>query len=432
MKKIYLALLVCAFPFFISAQNAYIPNRGSANVSVINTSTNTVIATIPVGGSPVGVAVSPDGSRVIVTNQDSNTISVISTTTNAVIATIPVGNSPGSAAFSPSGTIAYIGNISSSTVSVVDLTSNTVTATITGVDGSRKGIAVHPDGSRIYVSGSGGSDAISVVNTATNSVIATIPVGTRPEPIVISQDGSKVYTANQDDETVSVILTATNTVEATIPLGAGTIDPERGIDINAAGTRVFVTNENSDNTTIIDATTNTVIGTFPTGNFPQGVTIHPDGDRLYIANSDDNAVAVFDLATNTVTATIPVGNGPIAFGRFIVAGSPPPSPAIPAMSDWGLIILALLMLCLATAVLLRRQSALAVAGRGTTSISQGGGSTFDKSRYFKILAAVSVGVLALLVAATGLWNYELTTADVPGSLIATPVLAYLIYLLSRR
>jgi DNA-binding beta-propeller fold protein YncE len=45
---------------------------------VINTATNTITATIPVGSSPDGVAVSPDGTHLYVTNFDDNTVSVIS------------------------------------------------------------------------------------------------------------------------------------------------------------------------------------------------------------------------------------------------------------------------------------------------------------------------------------------------------------------
>ena len=60
-----------------SAQNAYITNSGSNTVSVIDTATNTVVSTIPVGISPGGVAVTPDGSKVYVTNFLSNTVSVI-------------------------------------------------------------------------------------------------------------------------------------------------------------------------------------------------------------------------------------------------------------------------------------------------------------------------------------------------------------------
>ena len=49
------------------AQNAYISNALDNTVSVVSTATNTVTATIPVGVSPTGVAVSPDGSKVYVT-----------------------------------------------------------------------------------------------------------------------------------------------------------------------------------------------------------------------------------------------------------------------------------------------------------------------------------------------------------------------------
>ncbi len=49
------------------------------HVSVINPATNTVVATIPVGGGPNGVAINPTNGLVYVTNDDSNTVSVVST-----------------------------------------------------------------------------------------------------------------------------------------------------------------------------------------------------------------------------------------------------------------------------------------------------------------------------------------------------------------
>src|SRR5438034_3008447 len=45
------------------AQNAYIGNYGSNDVSVIATPSNTVTATIPVGIAPIGASVSPDRSE---------------------------------------------------------------------------------------------------------------------------------------------------------------------------------------------------------------------------------------------------------------------------------------------------------------------------------------------------------------------------------
>src|ERR1019366_2879897 len=74
---------------------AYVANAGSSTtVSVIDTATNAVVATVPVGTTPHGVAVNPAGTFAYVTNQTSNTVSVIDTATNTVVATVPVGTAP--------------------------------------------------------------------------------------------------------------------------------------------------------------------------------------------------------------------------------------------------------------------------------------------------------------------------------------------------
>ncbi len=109
---------------------AYVTDISSNTVSVIDTATNTVVATIPVGVNPFGVAITPDGTRAYVTDVSSNTVSVIDTATNTVVATIPVGVIPRGVAITPDGTRAYATNEGSNTVSVIDTATNTVVATI--------------------------------------------------------------------------------------------------------------------------------------------------------------------------------------------------------------------------------------------------------------------------------------------------------------
>jgi YVTN family beta-propeller protein len=58
---------------------AYVTNEGSATVAVIDTATNTVVATINVGNSPVTVVVTPDGRHAYVINAGSGTVSVTDT-----------------------------------------------------------------------------------------------------------------------------------------------------------------------------------------------------------------------------------------------------------------------------------------------------------------------------------------------------------------
>jgi YVTN family beta-propeller protein len=90
---------------------AYVTNRTSAGtVSVIDTATNTVVATVGVGSFPLSVAVTPNGQRAYVTNQSSNNVSVIDTATNAVVATVPVGLAPKGVAITPDGKLAYVAN----------------------------------------------------------------------------------------------------------------------------------------------------------------------------------------------------------------------------------------------------------------------------------------------------------------------------------
>jgi YVTN family beta-propeller protein len=54
------------------------------------TPSNTIVKTILVGTSPAGVAVTPDGKYVYVSNQVSSSVAVINTASNTVVATVPV------------------------------------------------------------------------------------------------------------------------------------------------------------------------------------------------------------------------------------------------------------------------------------------------------------------------------------------------------
>ena len=222
------ALACLVAPASVLAENAYITNLVSPNVSVIDTATNTVIATIPVGIGQSGVAVTPDGSKVYVALANVPFVSVIDTATNTVIATIPVGG------LSPFG------------------------------------VAVTPDGSKVYVTDSSRSGHVSVIATATNTVIASIPVGEGPRGVAVTPDGSKVYVANvlvqlpNPHPVVSVIATATNTVIATIPLGG----ESNGVAVTPDGRKVYVANSGSNNVFVIDTASNLVLAVVSVGIQP--------------------------------------------------------------------------------------------------------------------------------------------------------------------
>jgi YVTN family beta-propeller protein len=305
------------------AQNAYITNSISDTVSVIDTETNKVTATIPVGNGPLGAAVIPNGRKVYVTNTGSDTVSVIDTAKNKLTATIPVGNEPFGVAMTPDGKKVYVTNFRSNNVSVIDTAKNKVTDTIPVGVGPR-GVAVTPDGRKVYLADfaiGGFFGTFSVIDTATNKVTATIPFPSEDfvetEAVAVSPDGSKVYvTINEQHGSgvVSVINTSTNTLAFFSDLDHMFGD---GLAVSADGSKVYVTSSLAINMGFVSVFGSAKSATIPVGSEPLGVAVTPDGRKVYVANGGSNTVSVIDTTTNKVTATIPVGSGPAAFGLFI-------------------------------------------------------------------------------------------------------------------
>ena len=224
----------------------------------------------------------------------------------------------------------------SHTVSVIDTATNTVVKTVAVAVGSFPfGIAVHPDGSRVYVANEG-SGGVSVIDTATNTVVKTVTVvdsTDTPFGVAVHPDGSRVYVANEGSHTVAVIDTATNTVIATVA-----VEVPVSVAVHPDGSRVYVANVFSHTVSVIDTATNTVVKTVAVGEYPFGVAVHPDGSRVYVANqvpgTVPGTVSVIDTATNTVVETVQVGLAPIAFGQFIgpaATVSPVPSVNPPSL-----------------------------------------------------------------------------------------------------
>jgi YVTN family beta-propeller protein len=77
-----------------AAPFAYITNRNSNNISLIDAATNTVVATVAVGTNPLGVAVNLAGTRAYVANFSIDNVSVIDTATNTAVTTVSVGTGP--------------------------------------------------------------------------------------------------------------------------------------------------------------------------------------------------------------------------------------------------------------------------------------------------------------------------------------------------
>lgn len=171
---------------------------------------------------------------------------MIDTATNALTTTIPVGTTPDGVAVSPDGAHAYVADNSDGTVSVIDTATNTVTSSIP-LGSSLAGVAVSPDSARAYAAG---VNSVSVIDTATNTIAAIIAISltnNTPQNVAVSAHGTHVYVTNYVDGTVSVIDTATNTLTTTIAVGDGPV----GVAVSPDDTHVYVTNSNDNTVSVI-------------------------------------------------------------------------------------------------------------------------------------------------------------------------------------
>ena len=271
-------------------QSLYVSKPGAGVVSVVDLTTNTVKATIPVSG-PGRVAVDSSAHRAYVVTGGTNSVAVIDTTTNTVVGSLGGLSNPIGVAVDPSTHTVYVANYNSQVVSVFDTTTNPATLTNTGIVGSRPwAVDVDPISHKAYAATLfGGTLAVITGTTHTNSV------GGFAGPIQVAVDpvGHRAYVVNNNYNGVSVVNTTTETNLGTFAAGSGPSD----MAVDPANSTGFVTNRYDDTVSVIDLTDNSVDGTVPVGDNPQSVEVDPTTGRAYVMNVD-NTISVIALLTS--------------------------------------------------------------------------------------------------------------------------------------
>lgn len=192
-----------------NGDTAYVTNFENArkNISIVNTTTMTKIADVGNDAmlKPHGVSITPDFKYVIVMNSFSDNITVIQTSDNSIVKTVPLSGNvpvlpigylyqyePYQATITADSKFAYITCRKTNEVRVLDLVQLKI------IDSIQVGTfplipAITPDGQYVFVANRN-SNSVSAINTATNKVEYTIEsVGVEPHGIAVSKDGQFVY-----------------------------------------------------------------------------------------------------------------------------------------------------------------------------------------------------------------------------------------------
>lgn len=327
---------------------AYITNRSSSSVSVVDLTTFIVTNIIPTGGSqPFNLKITPDGSKAYVTLFGPNRVAMIDLAANVVIPpSIQVGIDPIGIAITTDGLQAFIVNNVDNDLSVIDLQTNLVTAKTGGTFFRPFALAINPDSTRAFISDVArlslidlttnsslapinflganqifydaispdgktalATNFISPIGTATlidltnETIIATIPVGNGPFGAAFSPNNQTAYVANLGDD-VTVINVASRTVIAQIPAPSAYV-----ISVTPSGTRAYVTDSISQ-VHVLDLINNTLLTSIPVGDTPEGIAIAPDGKKAFVANpgfvTGLPSLSIIDTLTNTVLQSIPM------------------------------------------------------------------------------------------------------------------------------
>jgi YVTN family beta-propeller protein len=291
-----------------TARNAYVANSGNGTVSVFDIDTGQPIWTTAIGGEPVDLAITPDGTRVWVVDAANGSVAVIDTAGNAVVlGAIPVGTAPRGIAISPNGGRVYVANSGDDTVTVLSTSTYGPVGAPIEVGKEPEGIAVSPDGGAVFVAQRGGD--IGIINANTGTFVGSIPDAAGPSRLTMGPRGGRGFVTNMTGNSVTVFNPVTHAVVAE-PISVGT-EPA-GIAIEPDGSVAFAASPVDGTLTQIDASLGLSFGA-PLG-FPgaTGVAIAPDGLRGYVTDGASSSVSILDTDRGQRVGAIPVGPKPVA------------------------------------------------------------------------------------------------------------------------
>lgn len=209
----------------------YVVGSVSNTVSVIDLSHNVTNA-IGVGTRPVAIAFNPVNDNLYVANLAGDDVTVIDTTSETVSTTLPAGQDPLGVGINPNNGDIYVTNSGDDTVSVFDSGDLPVT-TILGVGTKPVSIIHHTINNEMFAVATNSNEVIPIdPNLYTTS--PGIAVGNSPYTIAFNTNNDFLYVGNRDDETYTVIA-PNKTIRATVNMG----DVNIGFGINQTENVLF-------------------------------------------------------------------------------------------------------------------------------------------------------------------------------------------------
>lgn len=309
------------------AATLLVANKSEASVSLLRIPGFEEVAKLKTGPGPHEVAVSPDGSRALVSNyglrgQPGNTLSLVDIPAAAVLATIelPSGARPHGVEWLDASHAAVTAE-GLRRLLIVNTDQRQVTRSIVIDQDIAHMLAVDPGAGRAYTANIGSGSA-TVIDLEAGRKLRDLATGDGAEGITLA--GQELWITNRGADTVSVIDTTSLTIRATLPMTGFPIRAEA----DSARQRVYITLPRADALAAIstdqraevarinfdigpDRERKTLFGdAMPDSSIPIGVLLSGDGKHLFVAHTNAHVISVYDAQSLQRLRLVPVGLEP--------------------------------------------------------------------------------------------------------------------------
>ena len=203
--------------------------------------------------SPIALALSKDGTRLLSANQTAGTISWVDVKAGQVLAEIAVGDKPAGVALAGDRKRGVVTNWFGYDLAVLDLSDDQ--PKVVGkveVGPEPRGVVLSADGSTAYVA-VGASNEVVRVDCEVRKVTGRVTVGREPRGIALSPDGSRLLVGNVRGKSLTVVSVKDWSVERTLPIDGDNLrqllispDGQTGYVVDMTNRGFAITNNNID------------------------------------------------------------------------------------------------------------------------------------------------------------------------------------------
>jgi len=245
------------------------------------------------------VAVSLDGTKLLVSSAATENAYVVDAKTGKALATIAVGTVPQGVAIGPHGRYGLALSAGTDSVTVIDMRTLKKIKTIK-VGKTPHNARFTADGKRAYITLQGGT-GVALLDMHSLAKVDEIPVPAvhGPHNLDLSANGRVLWVRDLTGSVAAVDL-KTRKELAVIPVGPG----HAGIDVVPAGRYVFTGGIAGHVVDVIDPATFKVVKQIDVGQGPHGVRASADGRWVYAAVTATNKVVVIDAHSLKVVRQI--------------------------------------------------------------------------------------------------------------------------------